>query len=92
MKKIKLTAFKTMLLMLVFLLALAGCVVNPTVQEIPAEDGYTYVNPEPVKAQPDAGIVIDGILDEDVYKDNNWLFLYNNDGGNSVRHTHTSPT
>ena len=40
--------------------------------EVPAEKDYTYVNPEVVKAEPDAGIVIDGVLDEEVYKNSNF--------------------
>lgn len=58
--------------------------------EVPAEKDYTYVNPEVVKAEPDAGIVIDGVLDEEVYKNSNWLYLYNDEGGNKVNIAMTS--
>ena len=90
MNKMNMTALKAMLLVLAMALALSGCAINQKTLEIPTEETYSYENPEPVVAQPDAGIVIDGILDEDVYKDNNWLFLYNNDGGNSVSIAMTS--
>ena len=90
MYKMNMTALKAMLLVLAMALALSGCALNQKTLEIPTEETYSYENPEPVVAQPDAGIVIDGILDEDVYKDNNWLFLYNSDGGNSVSIAMTS--
>ena len=88
MKKMK--SLKMMLLVLALALALAGCVAGTTIREVPAEGSYTYENPEPIKAQPDTGIVIDGILDEDAYKNNNWLYLYNGEAGNNVSIAMTS--
>jgi hypothetical protein len=88
--KLKITALKIMLLMLALVLTLIGCSTELTIQEVPAEDNYTYVNPEEVKAESDPNIVIDGVLDEDAYKNSNWLYLYNNDGGNNVSIAMTS--
>ena len=68
MNKLKITALKIMLLMLALVLTLIGCSTELTIQEVPAEDNYTYVNPEEVKAESDPNIVIDGVLDEDAYK------------------------
>ena len=90
MNKLKITALKIMLLMLALVLTLIGCSTELTIQEVPAEDNYTYVNPEEVKAESDPNIVIDGVLDEDAYKNSNWLYLYNNDGGNNVSIAMTS--
>ena len=63
---------------------LAGCVQEGKINKVPAEKEYTYVNPDKTKAETDAGIKIDGILDEEAYKNNNWLYLHNEDGGNKV--------
>ena len=87
--------WKSLILLLVLLLAvLAGCT---TEEPVATGDGsgisteeYSFTNPEEALAEPDAGIVIDGILDEDVYKDNNWLYLNNDDGGNNVNIAMTS--
>lgn len=54
------------------------------VEEVPPETVYRYVNPDETKAQADAGIIIDGVLDEAVYQNNQWLYLQNDDGGNHV--------
>lgn len=90
MKKMKTTAFATLLLILVLVLTVAGCSATSEIREIPAEDTYTYTNPEIVLAEPDAGIVIDGVLDEEAYASNDWLYLYNNAGGNNVSIAMTS--
>ena len=90
MKKMKKIALKSLLLLMVLsVMVLAGCgkdapVVDGGNPEIPTEDGYSYENPEEAKAEPDAGFVIDGILDEEAYKNNNWLYLHNDDAGNDV--------
>ena len=89
MKEMKKIVCKVMLLMLVLLLVLTGCgqkdpASGSEIQEVPAEDSYTFAKQEETKAEPDAGIVIDGVLDEDAYKSNNWLYLHNEDGGNTV--------
>ena len=94
MNKMKMKLFKAVLFVLMFTLVLTGCVVGSGIIEIPAEDSYSFVNPEVTKAEPDAGIVIDGVLDEEAYKNNNWLYLYNYDrkknGGNDVSIAMTS--
>ena len=89
LKEMKKIVCKVMLLMLVLLLVLTGCgqkdpASGSEIQEVPAEDSYTFAKQEETKAEPDAGIVIDGVLDEDAYKSNNWLYLHNEDGGNTV--------
>ena len=54
------------------------------VKEVAAEDDYGYINPDETKAETDAGIVIDGVLDEEEYQNNNWLYLHNTEGGADV--------
>lgn len=83
---------KNILLVLALALLVCLCAVGctPSVQEIPPEGEYGYANPDGVKAEPDAGFVIDGVLDEQAYKDNNWLYLHNSDGGNNVSIAMTS--
>ena len=78
-----------LLLMLVLSVSLlaVGC---SSVEKIPTEETYTYVNPDETKAQTDAGITIDGVADEAVYKDSHWLYLHNADGGNNVNIAMTS--
>ena len=90
MKKMKTAALGTLLLMLVLALALTGCNTEPGYYDVPAEDDYTFVNPEKTKAEADANIVIDGVLDEEAYANNNWLYLYNDEGGNDVNIAMTS--
>ena len=85
MKTMKRKSLCTVLLMLALLaVVLAGCVQEGKINKVPAEKEYTYVNPDKTKAETDAGIKIDGILDEEAYKNNNWLYLHNEDGGNKV--------
>ena len=60
------------------------------INEIPAADEYGYINPDEAKAETDEGIVIDGVLEEAVYQNNNWLYLHNDDGGNNVSIAMTS--
>ena len=52
--------------------------------KVPSEDEYSYINPEETKAEPDEGFVIDGVLDEEAYKNCNWLKLQNTQGGAGV--------
>ncbi len=87
MKKMK---FRMMLLMLAVALALIGCTASLGIREVPTKDSYSFTNPEVVKAETDAGIVIDGVLDEEAYKSNNWLYLYNKAAGNDVSIAMTS--
>ena len=86
MRILKTRSLRVVLLMLaLFAVVLAGCVQKDVkVNEVPAEKEYTYINPDETKAETDAGIVIDGVLDEEAYKNNNWLYLHNEDGGNKV--------
>ena len=60
------------------------------IQEIPAQDNYTYVNPDETLAETDAGFVIDGVLNEEAYRNNNWLYLSNKEGGADVEIAMTS--
>ncbi len=73
-------------LMTLVVAVLVGCGGDPTIniENMPDADPYTYHNPEIERAEPDSGITIDGVLDEDVYKDKNWMWLHNDDGGNNV--------
>ncbi len=81
-----------LLLALVMLMGLlvAGCSDQVAVQEIPAEDSYTYINPDETQAEPDAGFTIDGVLDEEAYQNSNWLYLSNKEGGSDVEIAMTS--
>ena len=92
MKKMKNMPLKQMLLLLAFvILLLAGCGTKDNqINEVPTEDTYGYVNPDESKAETDTGILIDGVLDEEVYQNNNWLYLHNDDGGNNVNIAMTS--
>lgn len=94
MNKTKMTTLKGIVLLLV-LIMLLGCVAGcgnakDTIQEIPAEDTYSYVNPDETKAETDAGFTIDGVADEAAYQNNHWLYLRNDDGGNEVNIAMTS--
>jgi len=51
---------------------------------IPPKADYTFTNPEKIKAQPDDGFVIDGVLDEEQYQNCQWLKLQNTQGGAGV--------
>ncbi len=61
-----------------------GCSSEGKIQEILTEEEYSYVNPDESKADTDAGMVIDGVLDETQYQNNQWLYLHNDEGGNNV--------
>ncbi len=65
---------------------LAGCGEEPQINlnDLPDADPYTYHNPDAAKAEPDPGITIDGVLDEEIYQGKNWMWLHNDDGGNNV--------
>ena len=65
---------------------------NPGVNivKVPAEDEYAYYNPDNTKADSDADMEIDGVLDEELYANKNWLYLNNNYGGNNVNIAMTS--
>lgn len=90
--KLKTKALLSVILLLVLTAALlAGCNEKESqITEIAADNKYGYVNPDESKAETDPGIVIDGVLDETVYQNNNWLYLHNDDGGNNVNIAMTS--
>ena len=93
MKKMKITISKRALLVLAFamlVMSLAGCAANWAIKEVPTDKEYTFTNPEPELAQTDAGFKIDGIADEEAYKNANWLYLSNNGEGNNVNIAATS--
>ena len=61
-----------------------GMFVLQGTQLIKADGEYSFSNPEQIKAEPDAGFVIDGVLDEAQYQNSNWLKLKNTEGGAGV--------
>ena len=88
-KKSKLTSKKLIIIILaVFLVCSATLGVlaylQNQVKQVAAEEDYGYVNPDETKAEPDAGITIDGVIDERVYQDNNWLYMRNDNGNATV--------
>ena len=88
-KKSKLTSKKLIVIILaVFLVcgAVLGILayLSNQVKQVASEEGYGYVNPDETKVDPDAGITIDGVLDEKVYQDNNWLYMRNDNGNATV--------
>ena len=77
MKKMNITIFKRAALMLtlaILVMSLVGCEIDfgiiesLGVKEVPTDDEYTFTNPEPELAKTDAGFKIDGIADEEAYK------------------------
>lgn len=85
----KLTAKKLVILIVaVFLacLAIIGALAFMRYNKKPvaSQDDYGYVNPDETKAETDEGFVIDGVLDEEEYQKNNWLYLHNTEGGADV--------
>ena len=93
MKKMKIAISKFALLVLMLALlvmSLVACEGGLGIREVPADKEYTFTNPEPELAQPDEGFKIDGIADEEAYKNANWLYLNNNGEGNNVNIAVTS--
>ena len=96
MKKMNTTISKRVLLVLALatlVISLVGCksILNlGGVTEVPADKEYTFTNPEPVLAKTDEGFKIDGIADEEAYKNAHWLHLSNNGEGNNVNIALTS--
>ena len=94
MKKMNITISKRVLLILalsMLVMSLAGCsLFDSGIKEVPADKEYTFTNPEPELAKTDEGFKIDGIADEDAYKNANWLYLNNNGEGNNVNIAVTS--
>jgi hypothetical protein len=71
MKKMKFTISKSAMLMLtlaILVVTLVGCATNFGIKEVKTDKKYTFTNPEPELAQPDAGFQIDGIADEEEYQ------------------------
>ena len=93
MKKMKFTISKRVLLVITLatlVVSLAGCALSSGIKEIPSDKEYTFTNPEPELAKTDEGFKIDGIADEEAYKNANWLYLSNNGEGNNVNIAVTS--
>ena len=96
MKKMNISISKRVLLVLALatlVMSLVGCksILNRGgVTEVPADKEYTFTNPDPELAKTDAGFKIDGIADEEAYKNANWLYLSNNGEGNNVNIAVTS--
>ena len=93
MKKMKITISKFALLVLtlaLLIMSLVACEGSLGIKEVPADKEYTFTNPEPVLAKTDEGFKIDGIADEEAYKNANWLYLNNNGEGNNVNIAVTS--
>ena len=63
---------------------------EPKVEKVKTEEEYVYFNPDESKAEADAGMKIDGVLDEEIYENKKWLYLTNDDGGNHVNIAMTS--
>lgn len=87
MKKLQWKSPKYLLLIAVIALAIAvfaACSPKESIIKVPATEEYTFSNPEPNKAEADAGMKIDGVLDEAVYSEKKWLHLAQNEGGNAV--------
>ena len=86
-KKSKLTT-KKLIIMLAAIFLVCGAALGILaflnhVKQVASDKDYGYVNTDETKADADAGITIDGVLDEKVYQNNNWLYL-RNDNGNAV--------
>ena len=93
MKKMNITISKRVLLILMLamlVMSLAGCASDWGIKEVPTDKEYTFTNPEPELAQTDAGFEIDGVADEEAYKNTNWLYLSNSGEGNNVNVAATS--
>ena len=93
MKKMKITISKRALIIFalaMLVVSLVGCGTNPKIKEVPTDEEYTFTNPKPKMAEPDTGFKIDGLADEEAYKNANWLYLSNNGEGNNVNIAVTS--
>ena len=92
MKKMNITISNRALLLIslaILVMSLVGCAAS-NIKEVPTDKKYTYTNPEPELAKTDEGFKIDGIADEEAYKNANWLYLNNNGEGNNVNIAITS--
>ena len=82
MKKMKMTVSKRTVLMLALIALMIGLVGCSG--KVPTDEEYTFENPSIERIQPDEGFKIDGVLDEAVYQNANWLYLNNVAAGNNV--------
>lgn len=64
--------------------ALLLFVFKDSIFNVPTKESYTFINPDPARAETDAGMKIDGVFDEAVYSQNTWTYLHNANGGNTV--------
>ena len=88
-KSSKLTAKKLIIIIAaVFVICACGLgllvFARNNIKEVASTEDYGYVNPDETKAEADAGFTIDGVLDEEAYQNNNWLYLHNKEGGANV--------
>ncbi len=80
----------TKLILLICVLAVVAAAVallfvfKDALFSIPTKESYTFINPDPTRAETDTGMKIDGVFDESVYSQNTWTYLYNANGGNTV--------
>lgn len=68
-------------------IAAAACllfVFRDRIFRVTAAQTYTFINPDPTRAETDAGMTVDGVFDEAVYAENTWYYLHNANGGNTV--------
>ena len=59
-------------------------IFKDSIFNVPTKESYTFINPDPARAETDAGMKIDGVFDEAVYSQNTWTYLHNANGGNTV--------
>lgn len=88
-KASKLTTKKLIIMIAAIFLACLAAIgvlayLRGSVKQVASQDDYGYVNTDETKAEADAGITIDGVLDEKEYQDNNWLYLRNDNGNATV--------
>ncbi len=80
----------TKLILLICVLAVVAAAValllvfKDALFSVSTKDSYTFINPDPTRAETDTGMKIDGVFDETVYSQNTWTYLHNANGGNTV--------
>ena len=75
------------LLAVVIVVAVAAALVvsaRNRIKYVKTDGHYSYINDDPRRATPDDGFSIDGVFDEEAYKDCKWLYLHNDNGDASV--------
>ena len=75
MKKKILIVFALVFALMLSLVAFAACSKDGKYNEVSDGDDYIYDNSkfEPDLVEPDEGIVLDGVLDEEMYQSPRWL-------------------